>query len=101
MHSLYGIHVRNLYPSDDYTVVTISSVIFIVIMPIFFALSGFLFKEVETKSDYILLIKKKACSLLIPYIIFSFIYILMQHVGGNAIRNLMPWSSIFEIWYYL
>lgn len=80
-------------------------VLFLIIMPIFFALSGYLFKRPQTKKEYLRMLKKKLIVLGIPYVIFSILLVLMSfkmHVDG--VKNvwsllLIPIYPIGYLWF--
>lgn len=65
-------------------------------MPVFFSLSGYLFKKPDDFKRYYLVIEKKAFNLLVPYVVFSIIYILMNQVGGKD--NIYTWKSLLNIY---
>lgn len=67
-------------------------------MPAFFALSGYLFKKKNNFKDYLSMIIKKAINLLIPYVVFSIIYVCIQHFG-NDINHQYTFSPLLNIWY--
>lgn len=67
-------------------------------MPVFFALSGFLYKRINNKCQYFKSIKKKFIGLFIPYLVFSIVYVTLQHLAGSSVHNLMPWSRLLYIW---
>ena len=74
----------------------ISESLYLFIMPVFFSLSGYLFKKPDDFKRYYLVIKKKAFNLLVPYVVFSIIYILMNQVGGKD--NIYTWRSLLNIY---
>lgn len=95
-HTFSGIYATNLFKNYDYITNPALIITYIFIMPCFFALSGFLYKEPSSLSAYITNIKKKALSLLIPYVIFSFIYVFLQHL--TTANNLNKWNSLISIY---
>ena len=95
-HVLATLYSHNLYLNYKENLVIVSDLIFVIIMPIFFALSGFLFKGPQNISDFMQMLRKKAANLLIPYIVFSFIYVLSEHLS-NSIQNQVKWSSLLYI----
>lgn len=78
-------------------------VIFVIatfIMPVFFALSGFVYKEIHSLSAYRQKIIKRIISLFIPYVAFSLAYVTMQHVSpGSSNHEIYSWSSLLWIFY--
>lgn len=96
-HTLRGIYTHNLYLNYDKYLVIIADIIFLFAMPVFFALSGYLFKPLNSWREYKFFIRKKAINLLIPYVIFSILYVCLQHIG--TAKNLQSWGSLLLIWY--
>lgn len=80
-------------------------IVFLFIMPVFFTLSGILFKGVEDVKSYISMIRKKAVTILIPYVIFSALFVLMNQVGGKASEYnlsdflLIFWKPLAYLWF--
>lgn len=72
------------------------AIIFTFIMPVFFALSGFLYQSTDDFQVYIKNIVKKAVNLFGPYIFFSIIYVALQHFG-NSVHDLYPWKDLIFI----
>lgn len=81
---------------DDITKISMA-IIFTFIMPVFFALSGYLYHPKSGFKNYSMNILKKAINLLFPYIVFSVFYVLLQHVG-SSVHNLYPWNSLLYIY---
>ena len=68
------------------------------IMPVFFALSGYVYKEAIHFSEYKSKMVKRIISLAIPYILFSVLYVIMQHISpGSSNHAIYSWSSIMWI----
>ncbi|MDK7161964.1 acyltransferase family protein [Lactobacillus jensenii] len=82
-HVLSGIYTNHIYPNSDGLLMFFGEFIFLFIMPVFFSLSGYFFKAPENMVDYIVMIKKKAWNILVPYIVFSFVYVLLNQLGGS------------------
>lgn len=96
-HALRGIYTHNLYSCYDKYLIIVADIMFLIAMPVFFALSGYLFKKINSWKNYIFFIEKKAISLIIPYLTFSIIYVALQHVGEA--RELQSWAKLLNIWY--
>ena len=73
-------------------------IIFIIIMPVFFAISGFLHKKINSKKQYINLLKKKGISLGIPYIVFSVLLVILGMLTHLKIEGVNGVNSLFFIW---
>lgn len=95
-HALASLYSHNLYLNYRANLVAIADLIFLVIMPIFFALSGFLFKNPRNIIDFKRMIRKKAVNLLIPYVVFSFVYVLLEHLS-NSVQDRVGWESLLYI----
>lgn len=74
-------------------------IIFLMIMPVFFAISGFLYKPSRNLNDIKIKLQRKFVSLFFPYLIISLIYILMSLFSGNTVQGANGINSIFTIWY--
>lgn len=95
-HTLGGIYTNYIYNGYINSIIKIiGETLFLFIMPVFFSLSGYLFKNPKSFSDYLLMVKKKAWNLLVPYVVFSIIYVLLSKVGG---KNTYTWNSLFKIY---
>lgn len=71
---------------------------FLFIMPVFFALSGYLFKPVKNFKEYKIMILKKCVTLGIPYIIFSLLLYGISSVTGmhtDGINGIVSLTLIF------
>lgn len=97
-HVLSGIYTNHIYPNSDGLLMFFGEFIFLFIMPVFFSLSGYFFKAPENMVDYIVMIKKKAWNILVPYIVFSFVYVLLNQLGGKSKEY--SWGDLLKIWYH-
>lgn len=98
-HSLGSVYIRNIYNYNINNILRIiGDALFLIIMPIFFSMSGFLYRRPITVNDYLKLTIKKAINLLIPYIVFSIIYVCLQQLNSN-VNNKYNFSSLLRIWY--
>lgn len=96
-HTFSGIYTNNIYNSNvNFIIRCIGEILFLFIMPVFFSLSGYLYKSPQKFSDYIYMLKKKAWNLITPYVAFSFIYILLNQVGGK--NNKYTWNMFLHIY---
>lgn len=76
---------------------TVSHFIYSFHVPVFFAISGYLYKQYNKTFDFI---KRKFKTILIPYFIFgllSFLYwfVIERHFRENSINPLIPFINIF------
>lgn len=88
-----------------------SEIIYLFHMPLFFAISGFLYgyKELKNIGSPRVLIKKKIISLGIPYIVFSIIYIcfnvvMQRFIQTNTVTSLknivmLLWNPVAQYWF--
>lgn len=72
------------------------AIIFTFVMPVFFALSGYLYRRPQNLGSYLKNIKKKFISLFFPYVIFSVVYVILQHFS-NSVHKLYSWTSLLNI----
>lgn len=96
-HVLSGIYTNHIYPNSDGLLMFFGEFIFLFIMPVFFSLSGYFFKAPENMVDYVVMIKKKAWNILVPYVVFSFVYVLLNQLGGKSKEY--SWGDLLKIWY--
>lgn len=97
VHVLDGIFKTPGYSNYNGITKTSMAIIFTFIMPVFFALSGYLYHPKNGIKNYGREILKKAINLLFPYMIFSVIYVMLQHVG-NSVHDLYSWNSLLYIY---
>lgn len=67
-------------------------------MPLFFCISGFLFSYVEKfkHTNYLNIIKKKLIDIGIPYVMGTFIYVIVGNLIGNTKYSLTAFGSIWH-----
>jgi len=68
--------------------------LFTFVMPVFFALSGYLYKPVSSGNQYRQRIMNKGINLLVPYVIFAVIYVTLQHFGGGNVHDMISWTNL-------
>lgn len=96
-HVLGGLHEVKEFQQYDTLIKILQSLIFTFIMPVFFALSGYLYNTKRGFSEFSRQIFSKLSGLGIPYVLFSFIYVLLQHVSSSGVHNLIGWNRLLEI----
>jgi fucose 4-O-acetylase-like acetyltransferase len=96
VHVIEGVYKTSGYENYDSISKILMAIIFTFIMPVFFALSGYLYHGSNNVRTYLTGLGKKAVNLFIPYIIFSVVYVVLQHFGGN-VNNLYSWNSLIYI----
>lgn len=98
-HALMSIHNTNFFPQEDEHVGKWGMfIIATFIMPVFFALSGLVYREVTCWNEYRKKMIKRIISLGIPYIVFSAIYVFMQSFSpGNVTGTVHSWHNLLLI----
>ena len=84
---------KNIFKYIDYTIYSFH-------MPLFFIISGALFKnskKLENMNQYFLFIKKKVILLVIPYFVFSWIQIVIKLIMSNSVNNKVNIMDFFTI----
>lgn len=84
---------KNIFIYIDYTIYSFH-------MPLFFIISGALFKnskKLENMNQYFLFIKKKVILLAIPYFVFSWIQIVIKLIMSNSVNNKVNIMDFFTI----
>lgn len=92
----------SIYNAELQWFLTLKNIIYSFHMPLFFAISGFVFGRYELEEKRTALIKKKLVGLGIPYIIFSIVYIffnvlLQQFVSTSTHVKILDIYKIFYI----
>lgn len=75
-------------------------------MPVFFALSGFFYRQVSNLKMFATNIYKKLISFGIPYLFFSVVYAVLQQFFGNVEQGFQAlprifWMPIGYLWFLL
>ncbi|MCH4102297.1 MAG: acyltransferase family protein [Pediococcus acidilactici] len=87
-HVSLGLLKSNMFDNYKQLLTLLIEMVYVVHMPVFFALSGYFFKFVSDKNTYFKMVLKKIITLGIPYLAFSIIIFLLKSVGGVASRIL-------------
>lgn len=98
-HAFKSVHDANIF-SQHYQYLGEWAIFFLstFIMPVFFALSGLVYKEISNWTEYKKNMLKRIVSLVIPYIIFSAAYVFMQNLSpGSSSHAVHSWSSLLYI----
>ena len=85
-HVFLGLYESGKFPSYDKVLITITSQIYIFHIPVFFALSGFFFREVEDLKSFKYYALKRTVVLGLPYIFYSIIHFILQKAAGSSVR---------------
>lgn len=98
-HAFKSVHDANIFNgSCQYIGEWAIFVIATFIMPVFFALSGIVYKDIKNLTEYKLKMLKRILSLVVPYVVFSVAYVFMQNISpGSSNHAVYPWSSLLTI----
>lgn len=83
-HSIQGIDKTGEYANFSSISRFVMFLAFTVVMPVFFALSGFVYRTINSKTDIIYSIRTKFLNLGVPYVVFSIIYVVLQHFSTKV-----------------
>lgn len=97
-HVFLGLYQSGRFHSSEYWLWILIEGIYIFHMPVFFALSGYFFKPVETLASYVGFILKKTVQLGIPYILYNVIHFVLQQIGGGAVRDKASFVDLIHIY---
>lgn len=100
-HSVQTIQDANYFVGlPQHVSAVIRFVIGIFIMPIFFAISGFLYKKVDTWDQFWKKSINRIVGMGFPYIIFSILYVVLLNLApGDSIHNNTSWKGVLLIGY--
>lgn len=88
----------NISSTDLYIFKLGNYIIFLIIMPTFFAMSGYLYKPVSNIHAFIKNIKKKFFSLICPYALFCFIFIFLSIITDTSVQGAHGITSLLTMW---
>lgn len=97
VHVVEGIYKTNQFPQYHWFSEIALGLLFTIVMPVFFALSGYVYKPMSTRKLLIKSLAKKFVNLGVPYVIFSVIYVGLQHVGSE-VHQLSTWQDLLRIY---
>ncbi|MFC6179771.1 acyltransferase family protein [Lactiplantibacillus daowaiensis] len=101
-HVLLGLYGTGLYSNNqEYFMRYIMGILYSTHMPIFFAISGFVYslRNNHLKAQELLVFNiRKLIGLGIPYVLFSIVYWGLKAVGKGTARVSIPFSSLLEIY---
>lgn len=97
VHVVEGVYKTGQFPAQQNISTNIMGVLFTVVMPVFFALSGYVYTPPQNGRQYIIGIGKKLVNLGVPYVIFSVLYVCLQH-GSQAVHHLNSWQDLAHIY---
>ncbi|MDE3750535.1 acyltransferase family protein [Pediococcus pentosaceus] len=98
-HVSLGLLESGSFNNDTKFLLLLVQLVYVFHMPVFFALSGYFFKIVDSKNDFIEVFKKKIISLGIPYVAFSLVMLCVKRIGGGSVRrpvDIMTFLNIYK-----
>lgn len=84
--------------SQNNLLLLLVEIVYVVHIPVFFALSGYFFTMSKGLQNYRLTITKKFLGLGIPYVTFSIVMFLMKRVGGSSVRDTTSITELLNIY---
>lgn len=99
-HVSLGLLESRNFVSSTKLLLLIVQMVYVFHMPVFFALSGFFFKTLNSKNEFMYMFKKKIISLGIPYVAFSLVMTVMKKIGGGSVRRPISISTFLNIYKY-
>ena len=97
VHVIEGLYKTGQFPAYQVFSEMTMGLLFTVVMPVFFALSGFVYSPPKNVKHYFASLLKKLVSLGVPYVVFSIIYVAMQHVAAD-VHHLNSWQDLAHIY---
>ncbi|QGZ69860.1 acyltransferase family protein [Pediococcus pentosaceus] len=97
-HVSLGLFLSNRFNTNASLLLLLIEILYVFHMPVFFALSGYFFKTINSANEYIYLLKKKFISLGIPYVAFSVIMTIMKKIGGGSVRTPVGITKFINIY---
>ena len=67
-------------------------------IPVFFLLSGYLFKPLNSWKEFFNEVIKKLIILGIPYVFYSVMQFVLQKIGGDSVRDAATFHDLLNIW---
>ena len=67
-------------------------------IPVFFLLSGYLFKPLNSWKEFFNEVIKKLIILGIPYVFYSVTQFILQKIGGDSVRDAATFYDLLNIW---
>lgn len=97
VHVVEGLYKTGQFSAQQNFATGSMGILFTVVMPVFFALSGYVYRPPRDSRAYLISIGKKLVNLGVPYVIFSIIYVCLQH-GTSAVHHLNSWQDLAHIY---
>lgn len=97
-HVILGIYESNQFSSHETWLWILVQTLYIYHIPVFFALSGYFFKPLNSWHDYLRFIKLKTFQLGIPYLFYNLIQFFLQNIGGSTVRKMATFDDLLNIY---
>ncbi|MFC3932042.1 acyltransferase family protein [Streptococcus dentapri] len=97
-HVILGLFDSQQFISLNRSLLTIVELLYIFHIPVFFALSGYFFKPLTNLKEFWSFAKKKTVLLGIPYLFYSVIQVVLQQIGGSAVRDPAELGDLLTIY---
>lgn len=86
------------YGNEKQLLLLLTELVYVLHIPVFFALSGFFFKKYNNFKEYLFNMRKKTLSLGVPYVVFSIVMFGMKKLGGGSVRNSVSLMDVVNIY---
>lgn len=97
-HVFLGMFQSNRFVDSNGILLFIIEQLYIFHIPVFFALSGSLFKPIKDFSQYPKYVFKKTVFLGIPYVFYSILHFVLQKVAGSSVRLSTSFTDLINIY---
>lgn len=97
-HVLLGLYQSNRFIDNNDFILILTQSIYIFHIPVFFTLSGFLFKPLNSWKRLYKETLKKLLILGIPYVFYSILQFSLQKIGGDTVRSGTTFNELLHIW---
>lgn len=97
-HVLLGLLESNKFTTHENLLLILVQMLYLFHIPVFFALSGFLFRPLNSISNYPNDVKNKLIILGMPYLFYNIMQFTLQSLGGSTVRNAASISDLLNIY---
>lgn len=87
VHTIGSLYKTGQFPAAAMELEMSQRVLFMFVMPVFFAISGYLFKPSTDWRQYITGLGKKLVMLGVPYVVFSVVYVILQNLSSSTVHD--------------
>ncbi len=97
VHTVGSLYKTGQFPAAMMGLEMAQRILFMFVMPVFFAISGYLFKPSTDWRQYLMGLGKKLVMLGVPYIVFSVIYVILQNLSSATVHDRYSISDLLYI----